>query len=74
MQLVYLTRRNLLTLLNKLDHVRDGGESTCGIVKQDTKHKKYPCSDVIVVQALEDEEYYTDRAPGPVARYQKKEI
>jgi hypothetical protein len=55
-----------LTLLNKLDRNKtDGsGASECTIVKTDTVHSKYPCTDVIVVMALEDEEYYTDREPG----------
>lgn len=65
MQQVYLTRRNLLTLLAKLDrNARFIGESECTIVKQDTVHHLYPCSDVITVTAVEDEAYYTDRKPG----------
>lgn len=66
MQQLYLSRRNLLTLLAKLDYVKTGGSSKRTIVKQDTKHPHYPSTDVIAVTALEDEEYYTDRAPGPV--------
>lgn len=61
---VYLSRRNLLTLLSKLDRVKAGGESHCRITKFDTVHPKYPCSEVTVVQAVEDEEYYRDRAAG----------
>ena len=65
MQTVYLTRRNLKALLSKLDRNAKGDEvSACTIVKQDLTHSKYPCSDVIYVTALEDAEYYTDRAPG----------
>ena len=64
MQRVYLTRRNLLTLLAKLDRVKHGGASELTIIKQDTIHPKYPCSDVIAVTAVEDAEYYTDRRPG----------
>ena len=59
---VYLSRRNLLTLLNKLD--RAGSKAT--IIKYDTTHKEYPCSSVTVVIAVEDNEYYTDREPGPM--------
>jgi hypothetical protein len=69
MQRLYLTRRNLQTLINKLDRCkRDGADaSACTLVKVDRTHPKYPCSDVIFVQALEDEEYYTDgRIPGKV--------
>lgn len=63
---VYLTRRNLLTLLSKLDRVLDGEESLCTIIKADTVHPKYPCSTVTKVTAIEDHEYYTDREPGEV--------
>lgn len=66
MQRVYLTRRNLLTLLSKLDRQRQGEHTACTIVKNDTVHPVYPCSDQIYVTALEDEEYYTDRRPGVV--------
>ena len=68
MQTVYLTRRNLLTLLAKLDRVKKGEESHCTIIKKDTKHLKYPCSDMIVVAAVEDDEYYTNRNPGPISK------
>jgi len=64
---LYLTRRNLQTLLNKLDRNRQApGASSCTLVKQDTVHPKYPLSEPILVTALEDEEYYTDREPGAV--------
>ncbi len=65
MEQIYLSRRNLLTLLNKLDRVKRGGKSFCTIIKNDTKHPKYPQSmPEISVTSLEDEEYYTDRQPG----------
>lgn len=64
MQQVYLSRRNLQVLLNKLDrNKRDPGASACTIVKNDTTHAKYPCSDETYITALEDEEYY-DRPAG----------
>ena len=66
MQQLYLTRRNLLTLLSKLDCVAAGGGSTKTIVKQDTVHPKYPCSDVIAITAVEDADYYTDRSAGEI--------
>lgn len=66
MATVYLSRRNLQTLLNKLDRNKmTPGASACGIVKVDTIHKKYPCSEVTDVYAIEDEEYY-DREAGEV--------
>ena len=66
MKHVYLSRRNLLTLLSKLDAAIYGDTSACTIIKQDTVHPTYPCSDKIAVTALEDAEYYTDREPGRV--------
>jgi hypothetical protein len=62
---VYLSRRNLLTLLNKLDGVREGRPSECTLVKHDNKHPRFPSSHpAIFVTAVEDEDYYTDREPG----------
>lgn len=67
MQRVYLSRRNLLALLSKLDRNRASpGSSSVTLVKCDTEHPVYPCSDVTIVTALEDEAYYTDRPPGDV--------
>lgn len=67
MQRLYLTRRNLQTLLNKLDRnkLQPGSSEAC-LAKTDTVHPKYPCSDAIYVYALEDAEYYGDRLPGEV--------
>jgi len=39
---VYLTRRNLLTLLSKLDRKGRGEETACTLVKKDNLHEKYP--------------------------------
>jgi len=62
---VYLTRRNLLTLLNKLDQAKLGIDTARTITKCDIVHPKYPQSHrYIFVTALEDEAYYTDREPG----------
>jgi hypothetical protein len=67
MQRVYLTRRNLTSLLSKLDrNVMLPGSSACTIIKTDTVHPKYPASEPIEVIALEDAEYYIDREPGVV--------
>jgi hypothetical protein len=62
MNTLYLSRRNLLVLLNKLD--RKGSNQT--IIKNDTEHPKYPASDRTIVVAIEDADYYTDREPGGV--------
>ena len=62
---VYLTRRNLLTLLSKLDRVKAGGESACQLSKHDYTHDVYPQSHcVIQVIGVEDADYYTDRPAG----------
>ena len=65
---LYLTRRNLLTLLEKLDHVADGGSSACTLIKNDTTHSEYPITGAtsIRVTAVEDDIYYKDQIPGPV--------
>lgn len=65
---LYLSRRNLLTLLAKLDRNRagEGEHSKCTLLKNDTKHPCFPASHpAIFVTAVEDEEYYVDREPGP---------
>lgn len=65
---VYLTRRNLLVLLSKLDRNREeSGASHRMIVKRDTAHPTYPCSHITYITAVEDEDYYADRVPGAVA-------
>lgn len=64
MQKCYLSRRNLLSLLEKLDNP----SSAKTLVKNDTEHPNYPCSDRIMVIAVEDEDYYDDREPGKVLR------
>lgn len=66
MQQVYLSRRNLLTLLSKLDRKQAGEGTFCTITKTDTTHPMYPCSEEIVVTAVEDSDYYSDRIPGEV--------
>lgn len=66
MNFLYLTRRNLLTLLNKLDRAAGGDASECTIIKYDTDHPKYPITDVTAIQAIEDKDYYTDRPPGDI--------
>jgi len=71
---VYLSRRNLLTLLAKLDKQHIGGETFRTIIKRDNKHPKYPQTmKEIEVVAVEDENYYTHREPGPTAEDGDKE-
>ena len=66
MQRLFLTRRNLLALLSKLDRAAKGDVTFCSIVKQDVLHSKYPCSQPFMVTAVEDAAYYTDRDPVPM--------
>lgn len=67
MNQVYLSRRNLLTLLSKLDRKAAGEETSCTIIKRDNVHPKYPQSmKEIMVTAIEDGEYYVERNPGVV--------
>lgn len=67
MEQVYLSRRNLLTLLSKLDRKKAGESTSCTITKHDNVHPKYPQSmPDIYVTALEDEEYYYERTKGTI--------
>lgn len=67
MEIVYLSRKNLLTLLSKLDRKAKGEHSECAIIKYDNTHPLYPQTmDVCVVQAMEDDVYYADRPSGEV--------
>jgi len=66
MKKIYLTRRNLLTLLNKLERQAAGDVTQCTIVKRDTVHPKYPMPEEMTIVAVEDEDYYDEREPGPV--------
>lgn len=68
MEQIYLSRRNLLTLLSKLDRAANGEQTECTIIKSDTKHPRYPQSidAYVAVIAVEDKDYYTERAPGEV--------
>ena len=67
MEQIYLTRRNLLSLLNKLDRKAEGEDTACTLIKRDNQHPKYPqtlseCS----VTAVEDVDYYSHRSAGEV--------
>ena len=67
MEQVYLSRRNLLTLLSKLDRQANGGTTTCTIIKCDNTHLVYPQTmSQIKITAVEDEAYYCERIPGAV--------
>jgi hypothetical protein len=62
---VFLSRRNLLVLLSKLDRVKAGESSACTIIKRDNAHSKYPQTmEEIEITAVEDEDYYAERMAG----------
>ena len=64
---VYLSRRNLLVLLSKLDRKAAGEDTRCTIEKNDNVHPVYPQTmKTIDVVAVEDADYYINRQPGYV--------
>jgi hypothetical protein len=72
MEKVVLSRRNLLTLLAKLDRTKAGDPSACTLIKRDNTHPKFPQTMLeIEVTAVEDEDYYIERSAGRV--HQKEE-
>lgn len=65
MEQIYLSRRNLLTLLSKLDRKELGEETACTIIKNDNTHPEFPQSmESVMVTAVEDDVYYAHRNPG----------
>ena len=62
---IYLSKRNLLTLLSKLERLEQGDESSCAIVKYSNPTDPY-CNtiDQVIVVAIPDEKFYTNRQPG----------
>ena len=62
---IYLSRRNLLALLSKLDRLEAGDETACAIVKYANPLDPY-CNtiDQVMVIAVPDEKFYTNRSPG----------
>ena len=62
---LYLSRRNLLALLSKLDRQAAGDATACAIIKSDNPADPY-CNtiDQVLVTAVSDEEFYANRAPG----------
>lgn len=65
---VTLSRRNLLTLLSKLDRKSAGEDTACTLIKYDGRvemGRETARADVFVV-AAEDSDVYKDREPGVV--------
>ncbi len=65
MKYLVLTRRNLETLLSKLDRYAKGDSTFCTIVKPIQEDTDGIVGNIMVT-AMENEEYYIDREPGPV--------
>lgn len=64
---IYLSRRNLLTLLSKLDRQRDGETTACTVIKFRNEKDPFTQSmDSIAVTAVEDDVYYANRNAGPM--------
>jgi hypothetical protein len=60
MSKLYLTRRNLLTLLSKLDRKKAGDDTACTIVKYKNPQKEFQQTmNSCAITAVEDDEYYT---------------
>lgn len=67
MEQVFLSRKNLLTLLNKLDRKLKGEHTMCSLIKNDNLHPKFPQTiDRIMVTAIEDADYYFERTNGDI--------
>jgi hypothetical protein len=62
---LYLSKRNLLTLLSKLERLEEGDDTACAIIKYANPSDPY-CNtiDSVMVIAVADEKFYTNRAPG----------
>lgn len=67
MEKLYLSRRNLETLLNKVKRFEEGQETACTIIKYANPTDPY-CNTIneLMVIAIPDEEFYTNREPGPM--------
>lgn len=66
---IYLSRRNLQTLLSKLDRQASGEPTACTIIKFRNSIDPYTQivdeeNNTISITAVEDELYYANRKPG----------
>lgn len=61
---ITLSRRNLLTLLSKLDRVAAGGVSACTLIKNGS----------IMITAVEDEVAYASRPAGEIHPEDERKI
>ena len=63
---VYLSKRNLLVLLSKLERFEKGEETKCAIIKGANSLDPYCMQgiDSCMIVAIPDEKYYVGREPG----------
>ena len=69
MDRVVLSRRNLQTLLNKLDRAKEGGETNAAIIKvfdSAAPEELQQTMDNCLVRAVEDDVLYAHRQAGPM--------
>lgn len=67
MEVIYLSERNLQTLLNKLQRYKCGENTECAIIKyKNIRDPVVQSMDAVMVIAVLDEEYYINRNPGKV--------
>lgn len=65
MQQVFLSRRNLLALLSKLDRAAAGEVTACTIIKHNGQDPRFDQTmPICAVTAIEDAVYYGTRQPG----------
>lgn len=62
---IYLSKRNLLTLLSKLERLEAGEDTRCTIIKNANPLDPY-CNtvDQVAIIAIPDEKFYVNRQPG----------
>ena len=63
---LYLSKRNLLVLLSKLERLEAGDSTQCAIIKYANHLDPYNMSgmDECMVIAIPDDKYYTNRSAG----------
>lgn len=75
---IYLSKRNLLVLLSKLDRFEKGEETKCAIIKRKNIRDPY-CNtiDEVAVIAIPDDHFYINRLAGemhPVDEQRIKDV
>jgi hypothetical protein len=67
METLYLSKRNLQTLLNKLERAERGEQTHCAIVKyKNTDDAFVNTMDAVMVVAISDEVLYNNRQAGTI--------